>query len=82
MIGESDERLFMILEEVMEELLEEHGYDLDEIESVIDDRINRWRSRRADLEVSRRLDLTLGRTWSHECRGRRPRVAKPTWVSR
>ncbi|MCP3989601.1 MAG: heterodisulfide reductase subunit C, partial [Actinomycetia bacterium] len=31
-----DEGIFMILEEVMEELLEEHGYDIDEIESVID----------------------------------------------
>jgi heterodisulfide reductase subunit C len=37
MIEQIDEGLFMILEEVMEELLEEHGYDIDDIESVIDD---------------------------------------------
>jgi heterodisulfide reductase subunit C len=30
-----DEGIFMILSEVMEELLEEHGYDLDEIEVVV-----------------------------------------------
>ena len=37
MIENIDEGIFMILEEVMEELLEEHGYDLDDFESVIDD---------------------------------------------
>ena len=36
MIEQIDEGIFMILEEVMEELLEEHGYDIDDIESVID----------------------------------------------
>lgn len=36
MIEQLDEGIFMVLEEVMEELLEEHGYDIDEIESVID----------------------------------------------
>jgi len=30
-----DEGIFMILSEVMEELLEEHGYDLDEIDVVV-----------------------------------------------
>jgi heterodisulfide reductase subunit C2 len=35
MIEQIDEGLFMILEEVMEELLEEHGYDIGEYESVI-----------------------------------------------
>ena len=40
----------MILEEVMEELLEEHGYDIDDIESVID-----WtRRRKADEPTERR----------------------------
>lgn len=34
MIENLDENLFMILEEVMEELLEEHGYDIDDIETV------------------------------------------------
>ena len=37
MIEQLDEGIFMILEEVMEELLEEHGYDIDDYESVIDD---------------------------------------------
>ena len=36
MIEQIDEGIFMILEEVMEELLEEHGYDIDDVESVID----------------------------------------------
>ncbi len=35
MIESLDEGIFMILEEVMEELLEEHGYDIDDIDSVI-----------------------------------------------
>ena len=37
MIENIDEGIFMILEEVMEELLEEHGYDLDDYENVIED---------------------------------------------
>ena len=37
MIENLDENLFMILEEVMEELLEEHGYDIDDIDMVEDD---------------------------------------------
>ena len=36
MIEQLDEGIFMILEEVMEELLEEHGYDIDDYESVLD----------------------------------------------
>jgi heterodisulfide reductase subunit C len=36
MIEQIDEGIYMILEEVMEELLEEHGYDIDDIDSVID----------------------------------------------
>ena len=36
MIENIDEGIYMILEEVMEELLEEHGYDIDDLESVID----------------------------------------------
>ena len=35
MIEQIDEGLFMILEEVMEELLEDHGYDIDEVELVV-----------------------------------------------
>ena len=37
MIETLDEGLYLILLEAMEELLEEHGYDIDEIESVIDE---------------------------------------------
>lgn len=37
MIKTLDEGLYLILLEAMEELLEEHGYDIDEIESVIDE---------------------------------------------
>jgi len=35
MIEKIDEASFLILEEVMEDLLDEHGYDMDEIECVI-----------------------------------------------
>jgi heterodisulfide reductase subunit C len=35
MIEKLDEGLFMILTEVMEEKLEEHGYNMDELESVV-----------------------------------------------
>jgi heterodisulfide reductase subunit C len=37
MIENIDEGIFMILEEVMEELLEEHGYDIDDFENVLGD---------------------------------------------
>ena len=37
MIENIDEGIFMILEEVMEELLEEHGYDIDDFENVLED---------------------------------------------
>ena len=36
MIENIDEGIYMILEEVMEELLDEHGYDIDDYESVLD----------------------------------------------
>ncbi|MDH5671215.1 MAG: 4Fe-4S dicluster domain-containing protein [Myxococcales bacterium] len=35
MIEKIDESSYLILEEIMEELLEEHGYDFDDIESII-----------------------------------------------
>ena len=35
MIETLDEGLFMILSEVMEELLEEHGYDLDDVDVIV-----------------------------------------------
>ena len=35
MIERIDESSFLILEEVMEELLEEHGFEFDEIETII-----------------------------------------------
>ena len=37
MIENIDEGLFMILEEVMEELLEEHGYDIDDFDNILED---------------------------------------------
>ena len=37
MIAKIDEGIFMVLEEVMEELLEEHGYDIDDFDNVLDD---------------------------------------------
>jgi hypothetical protein len=37
MIEKIDEGIFMILEEVMEELLDEHGYDIDDFENVLED---------------------------------------------
>ena len=37
MIAKIDEGIFMVLEEVMEELLEEHGYDTDDFDNVLDD---------------------------------------------
>ncbi len=37
MIEKIDEGIFMVLEEVMEELLEEHGYDIDDFDNVLDD---------------------------------------------
>ncbi|MAH17232.1 MAG: heterodisulfide reductase subunit C [Euryarchaeota archaeon] len=36
MIENIDEGLFMILEEVMEELLEEHGYDIDDFDNILE----------------------------------------------
>lgn len=37
MIEKIDEGIFMVLEEVMEELLEEHGYDIDDFENILED---------------------------------------------
>ncbi len=37
MIETLDEGLFLILTEAMEELLEEHGYELDEVEELVDE---------------------------------------------
>ncbi|HJL54596.1 MAG: hypothetical protein QGF28_03450 [Candidatus Thalassarchaeaceae archaeon] len=37
MIESVDEGLFMILEEVMEELLDEHGYDIDDYDCIVGD---------------------------------------------
>ncbi len=37
MIEQIDDGIFMILEEVMEELLEEHGYDIDDFDSVLEE---------------------------------------------
>ncbi|MBT92528.1 MAG: heterodisulfide reductase subunit C [Euryarchaeota archaeon] len=37
MIENVDEGLYMILEEVMEELLDEHGYDIDDFENILED---------------------------------------------
>jgi hypothetical protein len=37
MIETLDEGLFLILTEAMEELLEEHGYELDEVETLVDE---------------------------------------------
>ncbi|GIT73433.1 MAG: hypothetical protein Ct9H300mP28_32470 [Pseudomonadota bacterium] len=37
MIEKIDEGIFMILEEVMEELLEENGYDIDDYENLLEE---------------------------------------------
>ena len=37
MIEKIDEGIYMILEEVMEELLEENGYDIDDFENLLDE---------------------------------------------
>jgi heterodisulfide reductase subunit C len=37
MIEKIDEGIFMILEEVMEELLEENGYDIDDFENLLEE---------------------------------------------
>ena len=32
-----DEGIYMILEEVMEELLDDHGYDIDDFENILEE---------------------------------------------
>ena len=37
MIEKIDEGIFMIIEEVMEEVLEENGYDIDDYENLLEE---------------------------------------------
>jgi heterodisulfide reductase subunit C len=32
-----DEGIYMILEEIMEELLDDHGYDIDDFENILEE---------------------------------------------